>query len=85
MEPLDSDFEYAPRVPRQSTPASRLSVLLIFPVLGLLLLLTLIGSVIFQWNLSGLIDGLVGFLILCFITFVAILFWAFAPRTQQEI
>jgi uncharacterized membrane protein YccC len=84
MEPLDSDFDYTPRVPRPSTPASRLSTLLIFPVIGLLILLVLIGSVIFQWDLSGLIDGLVGFMILCFIAFIAILFWAFAPRPQQQ-
>lgn len=83
MEPLDTDLEYAPNEPRLTTPASRLRVLLIFPILGGLLILTFIGAAIFQWNISDLIDSLVGLLLVLFVAFVGMLFWAFAPRANQ--
>lgn len=83
MEPLDTDLEYIPRTSRPSTLASRLSLMFIFPLLGFLLILIFIGAAIFQWDLSGLIDGLVGLLLLLFIAFIAMMFWAFAPRTNQ--
>jgi hypothetical protein len=84
MEPLDTDLEYIPRAPRSSTPASRLSLMLIFPTLGFLLILIFIGAAVFQWNLSDLVDGLVGLLLLFFIAFIAMLFWALAPRANQS-
>ena len=84
MEPLDTDLEYTPRTPRPSTPASRLSLMFIFPILGFLLMLTFIGAAIFQWDLSNLIDGLAGVLMLLFVAFVAMLFWALAPRANQS-
>ena len=84
MEPLDTDLaEYTPRTPRPSTPASRLGLMFIFPILGFLLILTFIGAAIFQWNLSDLIDGMIGVLLLLFVAFVAMLFWALAPRANQ--
>ncbi len=84
MEPLDTDLEYTPRAPRQSTPASRLGVMFIFPLLGFLLILIFIGSAVFQWNLSDLVDGLVTLLLVLFIAFIATIFWALAPRTNQS-
>ena len=84
MEPLDTDLEYTPRTPRPSTPASRLGLRFIFPILGFLLILIFRGAAIFQWNLSDLIDGLVGVLLLLFVAFVAMLFWALAPRANQS-
>jgi hypothetical protein len=84
MEPLDTDLEYTPRAPRQSTPASRLGVMFIFPLLGFLLILIFIGSAVFQWDLSNLVDGLVTLLLVLFIAFIALMFWALAPRTEQS-
>ena len=84
MEPLDTDLEYTPRGPRPVTQGSRLNYMLIFPILGALLMLTFIGAAIFQWDLSDLIDSLVGLLLLLFVAFVAMIFWAMAPRTNQS-
>jgi hypothetical protein len=83
MEPLDTDLEYVINEPRPSTPGSRVNALLIFPVLGTLLVLIFIGSAIFQWNLSDLIDSLVGLLLVLFFVFIIMLFWALAPRSHQ--
>jgi len=83
MEPLDTDLEYVPHEPHPATPGSRLDALLIFPILGVLIILTFIGAAIFQWNISDLIDTLVGLLLVFFVAFVVMLFWAFAPRANQ--
>lgn len=83
MEPLDTDLEYVINEPRPSTPGSRMNALLIFPILGILLVLVFILAVIFQFNLSDLIDSLVGLLLLLFFAFIAMLFWALYPRTHQ--
>jgi hypothetical protein len=83
MEQLDSDLEYSINESRPATPGSRVSALLIFPVLGALLILVFIFAAIFQWSLSDLIDSLVGLLLLLFFAFIAMLFWAFAPRARQ--
>jgi hypothetical protein len=80
MEPLDSDIEYMSNAPRPSTPASRLSILYLFPILGLLLVLLFIGAAFFQWDLSALVDNLVVILVVLFFVFIGILFWATAPR-----
>ena len=84
MEPLDTDLEYVINEPRPSTPGSRVNALLIFPVLGTLLVLVFIGSAIFQWNLSDLVDSLVGLLLVLFFAFIIMLFWALAPRSHQS-
>ncbi len=76
MEPLDTDLDYAEREPRPAQPGSRFSVMFILPILGVLLVLTFIGAAIFQWNLSDLIDSLVGVLLLLFVIAVALMFWA---------
>ena len=80
MEPLDTDLEYVINEPRPSTPGSRVNSLLIFPILGALLILVFIFAAIFQWNLSDLIDSLVGLLL--FFAFIGMLFWALYPRTH---
>jgi len=48
-----------------------------------LIILTFIGAAIFQWNISDLIDTLVGLMLVFFVAFVVMLFWAFAPRANQ--
>jgi hypothetical protein len=81
MEPLDTD--YMVREPRPATPGSRFSVLLIFPILGFLLILFFIAAAIFQFNISDIIDSLMGVMILLFIAVIAGLFWAYASRRQN--
>lgn len=83
MEPLDSDIEYLSNAPRPSTPAARLSILYIFPILGALLVLFFVGAAAFQWNVSVLVDNLVVLMVVLFFVFLAILFWATAPRANQ--
>ncbi len=83
MEPLDTDIEYVSNAPRPSTPASRLSILYIFPVLGVLLVLFFTGSAIFQWNISVVVDNLVVLMVILFFIFLGIVFWATAPRRNE--
>lgn len=83
MEPLDTDLDYPRSEPRPAPPGSRYSVMLILPILGFLLLLTLIFAAIFQWDLSDLIDSLVGLLLLLFVIAIVLLFWAGAPRSDR--
>jgi len=83
MEPLDTDLEYVSHEPRPTTTGSRLGALLIFPILGVLIILTFIGAAIFQWNISDLIDTFVGLMLVFFVAFIVMLFWAFAPRANQ--
>jgi Ca2+/Na+ antiporter len=80
VEPLDTEMEYMIREPRPATSGSRVSALLVFPLLGALLLLVFLGAAIFQWNISDLIDSLMGLMTLLFLVFVAMLFWALAPK-----
>lgn len=84
MEPLDSDIEYMSNAPRPSTPASRLSILYVFPILGILLALLFVGAFIFQWNLSVLVDNLMVLLVVVFFVFTGIVFWAVSPRAGES-
>ena len=83
MEPLDTDMEDTMREPRQTTPGSRLNALLILPSLGILLILFFIAAAVFQFDVSGLVDTIMGLMILFFIVLVGMLFWALAPRANR--
>jgi hypothetical protein len=83
MEPLDSDIAYLSNVPRPSTPAARLRILYIFPVLGALLVLFFVSAALFQWNVSVLVDNLVVLMVVLFFVFLGIVFWATAPRDAR--
>jgi len=83
MEPLDTDMEDTMREPRQATPGSRLNALLILPSLGILLILFFIAAAVFQFDVSGLVDTIMGLMILFFIVLVGMLFWALAPRPNR--
>jgi len=84
MEPLDTDTQYPIYEPRPSTPGSRLNLLFIFPAIGLLLVLIFIAAAIFQWNLSDVVDSLVGLMLLLFAVLIWVLFWALAPRAGNQ-
>ena len=80
MEPLDTDLQSMVREPRPAVPGSRLNALLIFPALGVLLMLVFIAAAIFQFDISAFIDSLMVLVTLLFFALVAMLFWALAPR-----
>jgi uncharacterized membrane protein YccC len=83
MEPLDTDLEYTRSGQRPARPGSRYNVMLFIPILGLLLVLILIGAAVFQWNLSQLIDSLIGLFLVLLFVIIALLFWAGAPRSRD--
>ena len=90
MEPLDTDMQYSTREPRPATPGSRLNLLFIFPAIGLILVLIFAADAfIFQpigqpFDLSGVVDTLVGLMLLLFAVLIAALFWALAPRASNQ-
>jgi hypothetical protein len=81
MEPLDTDLEYARSVSRPARQGSRYNIMLIIPILGFLLVLILIGAAVFQWDLSQLIDSLIGLFLVLFFVIIAMLFWAGARKS----
>ncbi|HAE84238.1 MAG TPA: hypothetical protein DDW33_02760 [Ktedonobacter sp.] len=83
MEPIDTDMEVMVREPRQATPGSRLNALLLLPVLGVLLMLFFILAAIFQFDITALVDSIMGLMMLFFIVLVVMLFWAMATRTNK--
>ena len=84
MEQLDTDIEYLSNAPRPSTPAERLSILYIFPVLGVLLVLFFVTAIFLQWNISVLVDNLVVLMVVLFFAFTSIVFWALAPHPNRS-
>lgn len=83
MEPLETDIQYVRNAPKPSTPASRLSILYIFPIMGILLLFLFVGAAAFQWDLSVFVDNLVVLMVVLFFVFITILFWALNPRHDE--
>jgi hypothetical protein len=83
MEPLDTDIVYTSREPRRSKPGSRLNVMLILPIIGFLIVLLFIAAAVFQFDLSGMVDSLIGLLLLLFIVTIFLLFWGLAPRSNN--
>ncbi len=83
MEPLDSDLDYMVRPSRPAGSSSRTKALLIFPILGIILVVVFAAAAIFQLDLSDLVDSLMGLLILLFVLALVMLFWAMAPRAKQ--
>ncbi len=83
MEPLDTDVDYPTYQPRPINPHMRFNWLLVFPIIGLLLIVLFILAAIFQFDLSVVVNTLVGFMILFFVLIVVGLFWAFAARVNN--
>ena len=84
MEPLDSDLEYMVSEPVAPKPGSRMNALLIIPILGILLVLLFIAAAIFQINLSDVVDTIIGLLLLVFVLFIVLIFWAKAPGANKQ-
>jgi hypothetical protein len=83
MEPLDTDLEYVRSGPRPARPGSRYNVMLIIPILGFLLVLIFIGAAVFQWDLSQLVDSMIGLFLVLLVVIIALLFWAGAPGSHE--
>ena len=83
MEPLDTDLEYVRSGPRPARLGSRYNVMLIVPILGFLLVLIFIGAAVFQWDLSQLVDSLIGLFLVMLVVIIALLFWAGAPGSHE--
>ncbi len=86
MEPLDSDLDYIVREPRPSRFASRnarFNWLLVFPSLGILWLLYLLGAALFQWPVSDVVSPVMVLMVFLFAALVILLFWAFAPGVSR--
>ena len=83
MEQLDTDIEYMSNAPRPSTPAERLSILYIFPVLGVALVLFFLVAFILQWNMSILVDNLITLMVILFFVFTGIVFCSLSARNKQ--
>jgi uncharacterized RDD family membrane protein YckC len=82
MEPISEDMDYMAQ-PRPVQPGSRFNALFIFPIIGVLILLLFIAAGVFQFDLSGIVDSLVGLMILLFLLLIVALFWAFAPGARE--
>jgi len=57
--------------------------MLFIPILGFLLVLIFIGAAVFQWDLSQLIDSLIGLFLVMLVVIIALLFWAGAPGSHE--
>lgn len=84
MEPLDTDLDYMVHEPATPKPGSRVNALLIFPILGILLVLLFIAAAIFQIDLSDVVDTIIGLLLLFFVLFIVLIFWAKAPGANKQ-
>ena len=84
MEPLDTDMDYMVRESRPMKPGTRMNVLFILPIIGGVIMLLFISAALFQFDLSNVVDTIMGLMILFFIVFIALLFWAMAPRAHQS-
>ena len=84
MEPLDTDMDYVVHEPRPMRQETRMNVLFILPIIGGIIMLTFISAALFQLDLSGVVDTLMGLMIVFFIIFIALLFWGMAPSTRKS-
>ena len=82
MEPLDTHLSYTTNEPQQAPAGSRFNMMLFLPIIGFILVLVFISAAAFQWDLSDLVDTLVGVMLLLFAAAIGLLFWAMAPRTN---
>jgi len=86
MEQLDSDFDYVVRERKRRVVKreTRFNLLLVFPALGLLWLLYLIGAAVFQWPLTDVVNPVMTIVVVLFALLVGLLFWAFAPSATNQ-
>ena len=86
MEPLDSDLDYVVRNRRPSrfaTRNARFNWMLILPALGVLWLLYLVGSALFQWDVSNVVSPVMVLMVIMGFVTVGLLFWALSPNVNR--
>lgn len=83
MEPLDTDLEYVVQKTREAHPEKRFNWLYILPILGVLWVLFLTAAAVFQFDISTVVDPIMGIMIAVFLVFIGALFWALAPRAGK--
>jgi uncharacterized membrane protein YhaH (DUF805 family) len=81
MEPLDTDMDYQRR---PASRRSRLGMLFLFPVIGILIVVGFALAGIFQIDISGTVNWLMVFMILLFALLVIFLFWGMAPGARKS-
>ncbi|MDQ2716940.1 MAG: hypothetical protein M3Z08_18710 [Chloroflexota bacterium] len=81
MEPLDTDMDYQRR---PANRRSRLGMLFLFPLIGILIVVFFAAAGFFQINISGMVNWLMGFMILLFALLVILLFWGMAPGSRKS-
>lgn len=84
MEPLDTDMDYMVREPQPMPRETRMNALFILPIIGGVIMLVFISAALFQFDLSGVVDTLMGLMIVFFFIFIALLFWGMAPRARHS-
>jgi len=82
MEPIDSNLEYI--ASEQRNPRKRFNWLYLVPALGVLWLLYLLVSVIFQLPANGIVDPIMSFMLLFLFVVVGLLFWALSPKENRQ-
>ncbi|HTK11827.1 MAG TPA: hypothetical protein VL485_31935 [Ktedonobacteraceae bacterium] len=82
MEPIETDFDYVAQ--QSQNPRSRFNWLYIIPTLGIIWLLFLFASALFQWPITGVVNPVMSFMIVVFFVMVAMLFYALTPRANRE-
>jgi Kef-type K+ transport system membrane component KefB len=82
MEPIETDFDYVAQ--RSQNPRSRFNWLYIIPSLGIVWLVFLFASALFQWPITNVVNPIMSFMIVVFFVLVAMLFYALAPRSNRE-
>lgn len=82
MEPIDSNLEY--RASERRNPRKRFNWLYIIPALGLLWLLYLLVSVIFQMPITGIVSPVMSFMIVLLFVGVGLVFWALFPQENRQ-
>ncbi|MEO6893111.1 MAG: hypothetical protein ABI456_25045 [Ktedonobacteraceae bacterium] len=81
MEPLDTDMDYQRR---PSSRRSRLGMLFLFPIIGILIVVGFAAAGLFQIDISGMVNWLMGFMLLLFALLVIFLFWGMAPGSRKS-
>lgn len=83
MEQIDPELEYDASQSGEVNPDKRFNWLYILPILGVLWLVLLTMSATFQFPITGIVDPILGFMIVVFFVFIIGLFWAYAPRLRR--
>ena len=82
MEPIETDFDYVAQ--QSQNPRARFNWLYIIPTLGIVWLVFLFASALFQWPITSIVNPIMSFMLVVFFVLVALLFYAMAPRSNRE-